>query len=363
MIKNTRSDSRYETGAEPWDDQWYTARWQNGGVAPKTIASVRGATFSRQLRDEHGITQPRRENGSRPCSAPPIILGGIMTDSESPIFISPGEDPEMEQAAVKARQTFRFFWREMAWEQRRIVPGLDLAAVKASFSDPPEIRAQNPDGLEVEHMWLLEVDFDGRELQGTLINSPHSLQSFSEGERVTLAGKQVCDWMYVIGNHVYGGFTVDLLRSRMEKGERKQHDRAWGFDFGDVGVVNFVPPEYIGEAPAKKKGLLSRFGGSEAAPQDYATVVATEHPMSVNMRESLEQTLIENSNLIHEPDDRGFRFLHQLSLAGSVDGVDVCLKHGADPKKPASNGMTPFALAKVLGWKRVMARLQQAGGA
>jgi hypothetical protein len=43
----------------------------------------------------------------------------------------------------------------------------------------------------------------------------------------------------------------------MAKGERKQHDQAWGFDFGDVGVVNLVPPDYIGEAPPKKKGILS----------------------------------------------------------------------------------------------------------
>jgi ankyrin repeat protein len=83
--------------------------------------------------------------------------------------------------------------------------------------------------------------------------------------------------------------------------------------------------------------------------------------MSVNMRESLEQTLTENPNRLHETDDHGYSFLHQLSLAGSLDGVDVCLKLGADPNKPASNGMTPFALAKCLGWKKVMARLQQAG--
>lgn len=83
--------------------------------------------------------------------------------------------------------------------------------------------------------------------------------------------------------------------------------------------------------------------------------------MSVNMRDSLDQTLTENPELVHQTDDRGYTFLHQLSLAGSWDGVDVCLKHGADPKKAAQNGMTPFALAKCLGWKRVMERLQQAG--
>lgn len=284
-----------------------------------------------------------------------------MTDSESPIFASPADDPEMDQAAAKARQTFRFFWREMSWERRRIIPGLELAAVKGSFSDPPQIRAQNPDGLEVEHMWLIDVDFDGRKISGTLINSPHSLKTFHEGDQVSISGKQLCDWMYVIDGMVYGGFTVDLMRSRMAKGERKQHDQAWGFDFGEVGIVNLVPPEFIGEPAAKRKGLLSGFGSKPTPQQDYAKVSASEHPMSANMRESLDQTMAENPDFVHEADDRGYSMLHQLSLAGSFDGVDVCLKHGADPSKAAQNGMTPMALAKSLGWKKVMARLQQAG--
>ena len=286
-----------------------------------------------------------------------------MTKSQSPIFKSPSDDKEMEQAASKGRQTFKYFWREMSWEHRRIIPGLELAAVKASFSDPPEIRAKNPGGLEVEHMWLLEVEFDGKQIQGTLINAPHSLKTYQEGDRVTIAGKQLFDWMYVIAGNVYGGFTVDLLRSRMSKGERLQHDKAWGFDFGDVGVVPLVPPDYIGEPPLKKKGLFSFLGGSKSTPQDYAKVAGSEHPMSVNMRESLDQTFTENPQMVHQTDDRGYNFLHQLSLAGSWDGVDVCLKHGADPKTTASNGMTPYSLAKCLGWKRVMERLQQAGAA
>jgi hypothetical protein len=180
---------------------------------------------------------------------------------------------------------------------------------------------------------------------------------------VTIVGKQITDWMYVIAGHVYGGFTVDLLRSRMGKGERRQHDQAWGFDFGEVGIVNLVPPEYIGEAPLKKRGFFSRFGSSKSTPQDESVVAATEHPMSVNMRDSLDQTLTKNPQLVHQPDHRGYTFLHQLSLAGSWDGVDVCLKHGAVPEQAAPNGMTPLALAKCLGWKKVMERLQQAGAA
>ncbi|MBN1911632.1 MAG: DUF2314 domain-containing protein [Pirellulales bacterium] len=268
----------------------------------------------------------------------------------------------MEQAVKMARQTFRFFWREMAWEQRRIIPALDMAAIKASLSDPPEVRAENPDGFEVEHMWLADVEFDGRQISGTLLNTPHTLKSFKEGKRVTITGKQLGDWMYVADGNVYGGFTVNLIRSRMGKGERKQHDRAWGLDFGEPGLVYVVPPEYLGEAPIKKKGLFGS-GASKPGPQDYAAAATVEHPMSVNMRESLEQTLAGDPSFVHTADDRGFNVLHQLSLAGSFDGVDVCLNHGADPNKPTSNSLTPFTLAKSLGWKKVMARLQQAGGA
>jgi hypothetical protein len=59
-----------------------------------------------------------------------------MSESQpSKVFTFDDTDPEMQAAYEKARATFRYFWREVAWEQRRIVPGLDLAAVKAPFSD------------------------------------------------------------------------------------------------------------------------------------------------------------------------------------------------------------------------------------
>jgi uncharacterized protein YegJ (DUF2314 family) len=286
----------------------------------------------------------------------------MASSDSSPVFHFPGGDEDMEQAAARARRTFRYFWREMAWEQRRIIPGLDLASVKATFSDPPELRSRASDEPEVEHMWLIDVDFDGRRLEGTLINSPNSLQSVQEGDRVKIIGKQLFDWMYVIDGNVYGGFTVDVLRSRMSRTDRKAHDNAWGYDFGTPGIVNLVPPEFLGEASSAKNAGKPRLAASNAVPQDEAEVASAEHPMSVNMRGSLDQALTNSPEMLDQPDHRGYTFLHNLALAGSWDGVDVCLRHGADPNQPAPNGMTPYALAKSLGWKRVMERLQKAGG-
>ena len=276
------------------------------------------------------------------------------------IFYTPGEDPLVAEAGKRARQSFRFFWRELAWEQRRIIPGLSMAGIKATFQDPPEIRAQNPNALECEHMWLLEVDFDGRNIEGTLINDPESLVSVKEGDRVTLSPQQLCDWLYVIGDDVFGGFTIDAIRSQMSSGERKQHDAAWGFDFGTPGVVDLVPHDFIGERKPSA-GFFSKLFGGKPKQQDFGKVAQVEHPMSVNMRQSLEDSLSQNPGMLHEADPKGFTFLHQLALAGSYDGVDVCLNHGAKPKQAAHNGMTPLMLATTLGWNRVVQRLQAAG--
>ena len=64
----------------------------------------------------------------------------------------PSQDPALDAAAERARATFGYLWREVTWEERRIVPALGSAAVKAAFAD----------GDVVEHLWLVDLGFDGR---------------------------------------------------------------------------------------------------------------------------------------------------------------------------------------------------------
>ncbi|GAB5401999.1 MAG: DUF2314 domain-containing protein [Aureliella sp.] len=281
--------------------------------------------------------------------------------AESGISYFPGDDPEMAAASKLARQTFRFFWREASWERRRIIPAYYMMAVKGAFSDPPEVRAENPNGLEVEHMWVSDVNFDGSKITGTLLNNPGSLKSLSEGDPVTLAPKQVSDWMYA-DDVAYGAFTVQLLRSRMSSAERKQHDAAWGLEFGDHDIIHVVPPEHLGDKPAKPKKFLGLFGKSATKqPQDYKAAALVEHPMSVAMSESLKEQLQQNPSFLTDADEDGFTFLHSLSMAGSYDCVKVLLEAGADVNTLTRNGKTAYALAKILGWGKVMKLLQSAG--
>lgn len=266
---------------------------------------------------------------------------------KSKVFLFDGEDPEMQGAMEKARTTFKYFWRELAWERRRIIPGLDLACVKAPFSDGEPIP-EPTEHPQVEQMWITDVDFDGREVSGTLINSPNWIKSVKEGDEVRLPLAEISDWMYALEGQVYGAYTVNLMRSRMQPRERAEHDAAWGFDFGDPAQIRVVPAD-------KKPGLLKSLFGKKPA----ATI--GEHPMSENMGPALVEQLRESPEMLHDKDEKGWTLLHHQALAGSAASVKVLLEMGAKPNAKANDGTTPLTLARALGWDVVIGMLEKSG--
>ena len=260
----------------------------------------------------------------------------MSNSNDAPVFIFNNEEPKMQRAIEKARETFGFFWREIAWNRRRIIPALDMACVKAPFFDPPE--SGNMDEVEAEQMWLTDVDFDGRDIKGTLMNSPRWVKSVSEGDEVSVPLAQISDWMYVYvtDNTVYGGYTVNAIRESMSPDERAQHDDAWGLNFPEDPTRTIVYRD------------------------DYGTdaEAADDHPMGRNMGDSLAEYLSQDPNRANERDDDGWTFLHRQALAGSRNCVSVLLEHGADRTLETPHGMTALQLAESLNWKRTVDLLQ-----
>lgn len=217
-------------------------------------------------------------------------------------------------------------WRELSWEQRRIVPALDLALVKGAFCDTPGKR-----GAPIEHMWLNDIDFDGRNVTGVLLQPPIRLKSVAEGDRVRVSLGRLGDWMYAIAGEVYGAFSIDLLRSELSVKERVEHDEGWDLDFGEPGTIKIVP--------------------DNQDPEE-------EHPMCLNMAKSFRSFLSKDPDLINNADKKGWTLLHHQALAGNKTIVDILLKEGANPKAKTKKGRTALDLAKAAPWPKIEATLR-----
>ncbi|MGQ3825074.1 DUF2314 domain-containing protein [Pseudomonas alliivorans] len=269
--------------------------------------------------------------------------------TEQIIYGVEGESADFKAAVASAHRTFKFFWRELSWEQRRIVKALDMAAVKVSFATD----STDPDGPSVENMWVTDIGFDGHTLTGVLMNEPRWVSQLSSGDPVSVPLAHVNDWMYVCGGRVYGGFTIDALRSGMSREERAAHDQAWGLDFGEAGRVALVPPAN-GKAPV----LFNRPLNGRADGKALDKLERTEHPMALNVQSTVEQGLRDDPSLISDYDDGGWQLLHREALAGNCNFVITLLYMGADAAALNSQGKSALMLARLAGWPRLVELLE-----
>jgi uncharacterized protein YegJ (DUF2314 family) len=243
---------------------------------------------------------------------------------ETPVFFADGENPKMIAAFKKAQETFKYFWRELSWEYHRIVPGLDVACVKLAFTQ------ETDNETVVEHMWINDVNFDGENIYGILVNDPQELTNVNNGDEVQIPLNQISDWLFAIGGKTYGAFTIQAMRSDMSEDERASHDEAWGLDFGDFNDILIV-----NEQKEKPENLI-------------------EHPMSKNMKESLLDFVKNNPNEVTNQDQLGYTFLHREAIAGNSTSVQVLIESGADINAKTIHGKTPLDYAKQLNWEHLI---------
>lgn len=255
------------------------------------------------------------------------------SDSHNPVFLFKSGDPEMEAANQSARRSFKYFWRELTWDRRRIVPALQVACVKAAFYDDEEL---SEDSI-VEHMWLSEIDFDGHSIRGVLLNSPNELKKYQEGQAVEIPFGLIGDWLYSFAGKAYGAYTVNLMRARMSEEERDHHDELWGMEFGHPESIELSPHGDALDQPEK------------------------DHPMALNMAKSFKDYLDDNPGDINLADEKGWTMLHRQAMAGNLEIVETLLSYSADVEAKTEHGDTALDLAKRMGWSSIVEALEEAG--
>lgn len=251
--------------------------------------------------------------------------------ASSKVFYSKTDNPEMIKAYEKAQETFKYFWRELSWEHRRIIPALELACVKIAFTQ----SAPNSSEPLVEHMWINEVGFDGETVSGILINEPNELTNVKNGDAVEIPLNQISDWLFACEDKTYGGFTIQAMRAEMSPKERRQHDQAWGLNFGDFNDIMVVNRQ-------------------KEQPENL-----TEHPMSKNMGEKLKEFVQTNPGELTSTDAAGYTFLHKETIAGNRTSVEILLAAGADKNAVTNSGKTALDFAKQLNWEHIIPLLEK----
>lgn len=124
-------------------------------------------------------------------------------------------DAEMAAAMKDARSTLPKFVAEL--------PNLRKRGSYFSVKVPVET------GENVEHIWLDAPEIRDGQVTGALGNEPLE-GSLALGDKVSVPIENVSDWMAVIDDDLYGGYTVLVARGRMSQAEREEFDASAGFN-------------------------------------------------------------------------------------------------------------------------------------
>jgi uncharacterized protein YegJ (DUF2314 family) len=123
---------------------------------------------------------------------------GVVKREGQPDYIRTDEDPVVERAVAKARETYEQFIT--ASEAGN--PNYQGFAIKKGFATPEG-------GLE--HIWVTFKGWDGEKFRGVIDNEPVDTQEVRLGDQVTVTPEELSDWMYLDGRTLVGGYTVRAL--------------------------------------------------------------------------------------------------------------------------------------------------------
>lgn len=124
-------------------------------------------------------------------------------------------DKAMHQAVHQAQRTRGKFMAALTAPQ----PGQTGFAVKKRCIE----------GNKCEHIWLTDLQFDGRVLRGKIDNRPIEMKSLRVGQKVTVRPEEISDWMYVENGKLVGGYTVRAFYRKLPAAQKRQFAQNVGF--------------------------------------------------------------------------------------------------------------------------------------
>jgi uncharacterized protein YegJ (DUF2314 family) len=117
-------------------------------------------------------------------------------------------DAEMEAAFQQARDTLDSFIQKIGTSY----PDRTLVAVK--------VRFVLPDGLS-QDIWVDQISYQDDSFHGTMGDDIPSLK-LGVDDKITIARKDIVDWMIVENGKLIGGYTIRLAFQRMSPEQKER---------------------------------------------------------------------------------------------------------------------------------------------
>ena len=138
------------------------------------------------------------------------LLASACAPTPAPVLTTstPATDTELEAAIGQARDTLDTFIQRLA------APHADrtFVAIKVRFFPPDE---------SPQDIWVDDVTYTDGVFRGYIGDDIPSLK-LEAGERLTVAEKDIIDWMIVEEGKLIGGYTIRLAVQRMSPEERER---------------------------------------------------------------------------------------------------------------------------------------------
>ena len=136
---------------------------------------------------------------------------------EPDIYSVGSDDPEMNKAIVKSRETFDHF--------------LSAFSSKNETQSAYSVKMPFPTENGAEHIWLVDIELNDGKMVGYVDNVPDQVNSVKLGDKVEIDRNKISDWFYIENNRLIGGLTIRVLHDRMTPEEKKQFEEDFGVKF------------------------------------------------------------------------------------------------------------------------------------
>jgi uncharacterized protein YegJ (DUF2314 family) len=131
-----------------------------------------------------------------------VLAAGVGCQKQPDTLIRAGYDQkEMDRAIARARKETDEFLKVLTAKDA------DSFSVKAPITDPNG----------TEHFWITDVKYENGVFVGLIGNDPGTVRNVKLGQEWRIKKEEISDWIFVRGNRIHGGYTIDPLLPRWEK--------------------------------------------------------------------------------------------------------------------------------------------------